>query len=74
MATDQVFIATNETKPTALSGHGINVFLKVFDEDTINNPDDIYTISNHLLPRTLVIDLGVTMLVNILELSKFSIY
>lgn len=36
MATDQVFIATNETKPTGLSGWGRNVFLEVFDEDTIN--------------------------------------
>ena len=71
-ATDQIFIATNETKPTALDGYGINKFLKVFDEDTINNPDDIYTISISL-PRTLAIDLGETMLVNTLELSKFSI-
>lgn len=73
MAADQVFIATNETKPTGLSGWGKNVFLKVFDEDTINYPHAIYTIDNWNLPATVVIDLGVTMLVNTLELSKFPI-
>ena len=73
MATDQVFIATNETKPTGLSGWGKNVFLNVFDEDTINYPHAIFTIDSSRLPATLVIDLGVTMLANTLELSKFSI-
>ena len=70
MATDQVFIAINETKPTGLSGYGKHMFLKVFDEDTINYPHAIFTIDNHHLPANLVIDLGVTMLVNTLELSK----